>query len=134
MKSDKPNCLLKEILAGDELADFRQASLEQGLSAIRRQQRRRRHILRLSALLLLPLLFTFAILSRRAPEVSSHHLSSSNTIGATIPALPADGRDAKFITDEELFALFPNRPLALVGKPGRQQLVFLDQATKSRHP
>lgn len=132
MKSDRPNSLLKEILAGDELADFRQASLEQGLSAIRRQERRRRHIVRLSALLMLPLLFAFAILSRRAPEVSSQHLAFHNTMRATIPTRPADGRDTKFITDEELFALFPNRPLALVGKPGHQQLVFLDQAKSRR--
>lgn len=90
-------------------------------------------MVRLSALLILPLLFTFAIRSRRAPEVSNQRLAFTNKMRATVPTPPADGRDAKFITDEELFALFPNRPLALVGKPGQQQLVFLDQAKNSRH-
>jgi hypothetical protein len=39
----------------------------------------------------------------------------------------------KFINDEELLALFPGRPLALVGKPGEQQLVFLDQLVAGRN-
>ena len=131
MKPDQPSCLLKEVLAGEELADFRRTSLERGLSAIRRQQRRQR-ILRFGALLMLPLLFTFAIRSRRAPEDSNQPLASPAIMGATIPTRPADALDAKFITDEELFALFPNRPLALVGRPGHQQLVFLDQAKSRR--
>jgi hypothetical protein len=33
----------------------------------------------------------------------------------------------RVISDEELFALFPGRSLALVGPPGHQQLVFLDE-------
>jgi hypothetical protein len=33
----------------------------------------------------------------------------------------------KLITDDELLALFPDRPVALIGKPGQQQLVFLDE-------
>jgi hypothetical protein len=32
----------------------------------------------------------------------------------------------KIINDEELFALFPNRAMALIGSPGHQQLIFLD--------
>jgi len=32
----------------------------------------------------------------------------------------------EYITADQLFALFPNRQLALVGKPGHQQLIFLD--------
>jgi hypothetical protein len=36
----------------------------------------------------------------------------------------------KIITDEELFSLFPNRSMVLVGQPGHQQLVFLDQPEK----
>lgn len=133
MKPHEPDPLLKEILAGDELTDFRLASLEHGLNVMRRQQRRRRGV-RVGALLMLPLLFTFAILSRRTPEASNRQIASTNPTTAALPTPPADGRDTKFITDEELFALFPNRPLALVGKPGQQQLVFLDQPAKGRQP
>jgi 4-amino-4-deoxy-L-arabinose transferase-like glycosyltransferase len=128
-----PDPLLKELLAGDELASFRQTSLEQGLNALRRQQRRRRAG-RGGALLLLPLLFAFAVLWHRSPATSNRQIASTNPMTAVIPTPPAVGRDPKFITDEELFALFPNRPLALVGKPGRQQLVFLDQPAKNRQP
>ena len=32
----------------------------------------------------------------------------------------------EYITADQLFALFPNRQIALVGKPGHQQLIFLD--------
>ena len=132
MKPPEQSNLLKEILAGDELADFRQASLEQGLNALRRQQQRRR-IVRIGTGLMLPLVLTLAILSRRGPETSNRHIASTYPTAA-IPTPPADGRDAKFITDEELFALFPNRPMALIGKSGQQQLVFLDRSSKSRQP
>jgi len=36
----------------------------------------------------------------------------------------------KFISADELLALFPNRPVALIGKPGSQQLVFLDGSSR----
>jgi len=133
MKPHEPNRLLKEILAGDELTDFRQASLEQGLNAMRRRQRRRR-VVRVCALLMLPLLLTFAILSRHAPGTSNRQIASTNPTAAAFPTPPPDRRDTKFITDEELFALFPNRSMALIGKPGQQQLVFLDQPAKRRQP
>jgi hypothetical protein len=42
--------------------------------------------------------------------------------------------EQEIITDEELFALFPNRALALIGSPGHQQLVFLDHGIASEHP
>ena len=147
MKRSEQDQLLKEILAGDDLSDFRQASLEQGLMAIRRQRQRRR-IVRACALVCLPLLLALGILIRlapwdksaqdgaqsqknyptgQAPESPTGRIASANPPVTAIPA-PRAGRGAvKFITDEELFALFPNRPLALIGKPGQQQLVFLDQ-------
>lgn len=133
MKPHEPNHLLKEILAGDELADFRQASLEHGLTALRRQQRYRRgrHI---GMLISLPLLVTLAVLSRRVSLDSNRQTASPRPATSPARTPPTDGRDAKTITDEELFALFPNRPMALVGKPGKQQLVFLDAAPRSRHP
>ena len=41
MKRSEEDRLLLEILAGEELADFRQSSLEEGLVTIRRQHRRK---------------------------------------------------------------------------------------------
>jgi hypothetical protein len=49
-------------------------------------------------------------------------------------APPPDAAKVKIITDEELFALFPNRALALIGSPGHQQLVFLDHGVASDQP
>ena len=132
MKPHKPNHLLKEVLGGDELTDFRQVSLELGLSAIRRQRRQRQGT-RAGALMLLSLLVTFAVLSRRTPLDSSPQLASTNPTTSAAIAMMTDSREARAITDEELFALFPNRPRALVGEPGKQQLVFLNGAAKSRH-
>jgi hypothetical protein len=133
MKPPEQSNLLKEILAGEELADFRQASLEQGLNALRQRQRRRRGV-RIGTVLLLPLFFVLMFLSRRTPETSRQQIASIKPITTALPTPPAGGQDTKLITDEELFALFPNRPLALVGKPGQQQLVFLDRSSKSRQP
>jgi hypothetical protein len=39
----------------------------------------------------------------------------------------AAAQPIKVISDEELFALFPRRSLALIGSPGHQKLVFLDR-------
>lgn len=149
MKRSEQDQLLKEILAGDELSDFRQASFEQGLVAIRRQRRRRR-VVRACALASLPFLLVLGILSRRAPwdksaqdgaqsqknyptgqapESPTRRIASANPPVTAIPAPGAGSGDVKFITEEELFALFPDRPLALIGKPGKQQLVFLDKRT-----
>ena len=43
-----------------------------------------------------------------------------------VATAPPEESGVKMISDEELFALFPGRSLALIGKPGHQQLVFLD--------
>jgi hypothetical protein len=126
MKRSEQDQLLKEILAGDDLSDFRRASLEQGLVAIRRQRRRRR-VVRACALVSLPFLLVLGIVIRRTLESPAERIASVNPPVTAIPAPRAGSGDVKFITDEELFALFPNRLLALIGKPGQQQLVFLDK-------
>jgi hypothetical protein len=38
----------------------------------------------------------------------------------------------QIINDDQLFALFPGRPMALVGTPGHQHLVFFDTTTSPR--
>ncbi len=133
MKTPDPNPLLKEILGGEELSEFRQAALEHGLAAMRRQQRHRRGR-RLGALLLLPLLVVFAMFLRRGPVDAPRQLAATNSPRSAAATVTTDSRDPRLISDEELFALFPNRPLALVGQPGRQQLVFLDAPPRRRHP
>ncbi len=125
MKHSRADRLLKQILAGDDLADFRRASLEHGLASIRRQRHRQR-IIGLCAFASVALLFALGILLNRKPGHPEMQTASSPPPVTHARSPQTQSSDVKFITDEELFALFPNRPMALIGKPGHQQLVFLD--------
>jgi hypothetical protein len=129
MKRHERDQLLKEILGGDEVSRLRQASLEQGLTAIRKTRGRRR-ALRTGALVMLPALLAAAVLVHQWPVSSGSSGSSGSSVPVARPttAPPRPAASVKFITDDELFALFPDRSLALIGPPGHQQLVFLDQA------
>ena len=130
MKHSEQDRLLQEIISGEELSSFRQASLENGLALIRRQRRRRQNT-RVCVLASLPLLLALGIVVSRTGF-------RPRPTGSVPPAPTAlviphhKTAEAKLITDDELFALFPNRPLALIGKPGHQQLVFLDRSTTRR--
>ena len=128
MKRHEQDQLLNEILAGEEVTEFRRTSLARTLGAIQRRKRRRR-LLGASALVLPLLLASVLWLNRSA--------KSPGTPAPVVQAppagkAPAEARSVKFITDEELFALFPDRPMALIGPPGRQQLVFLDKPAARR--
>ena len=123
MNNSEKDQLLREIL---EPSDFRQASLECGLASIR-QRRCRRRTVRACALASLLILMTLGILFKWASASSPRRHPASGPTMVTVPAPRVERAEIKFITDEELFALFPNRPLALIGKPGQQQLVFLDE-------
>lgn len=119
------NPLLKQILLDDDLAGFRQESLEAGLVALRRE-RHRRKVVRGSATALLAATAIFAVLFLgRPPRAKSLPIASSPRPRDVSPR-PSQVR---FITDDELLALFPNRSTALIGVPGEQQLVFLDEST-----
>ena len=125
MKRHERDQLLKEILGADEVAGFRQASLEQGLAAMRKAHARRR-ALRTSALVMLPVVLAAAVFVHQWPVSSVKSVPPVLVPRPTTPP-PRAASSIKFITDEELFALLPDRPLALIGPPGHQQLVFLDQ-------
>ena len=114
--------LLKEVLATDELAGLREQSLQHGLQAVRRRKKQR-GMLRSGSLAILPIIAVSSLLYFRpnqAPVVTSNHTPATETT-----ANHKIG-DIKLISDEELFALFPGRSVALIGKPGHQQLVFLN--------
>jgi hypothetical protein len=121
MRSTDQNKLLHEVLTGSEVADFRRASLENGLAAIRATHRWRKAT-RVAAVLSMALLFPGALLliqrSGGSQPPKAVELSRND-----VPA--AAQQKTKFINDEELFSLFPGEPVALIGKPGEQQLVFL---------
>jgi len=131
MTDQDKNQLLEAIFGDDELAQVRHASLLRGLQEMRRRRHRavaaRVSIMALSALL--PALIVFY------PRL--HPRLETPTPAPMALASKAESK-VEYITAEQLFALFPNRPMALVGKPGQQQLIFLDDQpragfTENRH-
>jgi hypothetical protein len=126
-RHDQDN-LLRETLTGEELSEFRKASLADGLAAVRRRRRYRRAA-QVGALAVLTLLVSLGIVHQHRNKTSVREVASIKQTSATptpSPAPAAETTKVKIISDDELFALFPGRAMALVGKPGEQQLVFLD--------
>jgi hypothetical protein len=117
--------LLKEILPPEDMSDFRNASLAGGLAGLRRE-RRRRQVVRFSATLLAMVGLFIGIL------VHSRNQAPNNRVVIQAVPQPASTTVAAshvdFITDDQLLAYFTNEPVALVGKPGEQHLVFLGKA------
>ncbi len=129
MKHPEHDRLLNEIVTGEELADFREASLQRALTAIR-QQRRRQRFVRLGALAGVPIAVALGIVFSRSPRTPVQEIAPSNASPVAVSSAPPRTAPVKLINDDELLALFPDRPVALIGKPGQQQLVFLDQPAK----
>jgi len=119
MTDHDKNQLLEDILGDDELNQLRQGSLLRGLKEMRRR-RQRATIARVS-MMALPVLLLAVVAFY--PRVQPTHQ-------ATAPIAMSRASEAaskvEYINKEQLFALFPNRPMALVGKPGHQQVIFLD--------
>jgi hypothetical protein len=122
MRTPEKKQLLNEVLGGDELDRFRDATLSGGLEALRRRARRRRQFQ--AAAMVAPLLF-LAWHWRYQPPTPAHQEAVP-----TPPAVAETGK-VKYITKKELFALFPNRPIALIGEPGHQQFLLLDESGKT---
>ena len=132
MKRREQEQLLKEILGGEETSEFRRASLDYGVNAMR-SIRRRRQFVRVGGLAAaLVVLIVSAVILGRSPHavVAPPDLARTEPAKAQPTAPPA--ASVKRITDEELLALFPGRSLALIGAPGHQQLVFLDQPSRTK--
>lgn len=124
--------LLKEILPPNGLADFRQASLAYGLAGLRREQRRR-HTVRLAAAAAVVLCISFGLAVKLRKTGANQNVQIHPAL-ATASAIVAS--HVEFINDDQLLALFTNQPVALVGKPGDQRLVFLGKSENhsTEHP
>lgn len=125
MKDEEQNQLLGDIFGDDALAQLRQASLARGLNTMRR--RRQRAMAARVTLMILPALLAMMVLN---PRLQPRRPSPAPPPMA-LASKPAP--KVEYITADELFALFPNRPMALVGKPGHQKLVFLDEVAASQN-
>jgi len=127
MKHFEEHPLLNELLTGPEVAEFREASLNQALTTLR-HTRRRRKVLRIAAWAVLPALLVFVVLLGRSVNLPGRVPAVVEPTVATTAPQGGNPSSVEFISDEDLLSLFPNQPLALVGPEGNQQLVFLDQS------
>ena len=121
--------LLNDIFTTDEESDFRRQTLARGIQALRQRTRRRR-LVRASALAAIPCLLAIGMFIFRSHD---HAANNAAIVANQVP--PPNARQlppVKIINDEQLFALFPDRAMALVGKRGNQQLVFLDRKDPSK--
>ena len=128
MKRSDSEKFLDELLAGDDQTHFRQKTLSHGLAALRRRGHRQR-LARVCGALAACCLLALGFVLVRAHDCAD---SQAGNLARSAPAPAAELPPIKIINDEELFALFPNRALALVGQPGHQQLVFLDHPATTR--
>ena len=118
--------LLREVLSSNEL---RAVSLEKTLTAARRQ-RQLRHVLRGAGVMALVGIAAVLIWPHQTPI--SEPVVAVNSTKPSAPTIP--GTDIRVINDEELLAMFPDRPVALVGPPENRQFVFLDEQRHSKSP
>jgi hypothetical protein len=114
MKRADQDRLLDGILGDESLAQLRHISLAGMLEAARARRRRRVVVSTVGAL---AVLFSLLVVATRRSE----KIPSVEPVSA-----PAAAR-VKFIDDAQLLALFPDRSVALIGPPGNQKLLFLDE-------
>jgi len=112
--------LLRDVMSEGLSVEAESASLAGLLSANWRVHRQRR-ILRTAAACALVLLGVglSSVYLRPHPQAAFTNASTPATAPRSAPL--------RELTDEELFALFPDRQMALIGPPGEQRLVFLDR-------
>jgi hypothetical protein len=113
MTAREQDQLLDEILQDETFEGLRQSSLDAGLHAIR-QRRRQRLAVKTSVIVMVFVLCLMPFAGRRSPSLGS--VSPRLVVSPPVERLTAD----------QLLALFPDRPVALVGKAGEQQLIFLE--------
>ena len=116
--------LLHEVFFEAVPPAFREASLKHALASVRHRRTVRR-VLRAT----LAIAVVVAVVSR----FESAHQDSNDSPGritlASAPLPPVKtvpGTKIRLVGDDELLAMFPDRPVALVGPPEHRQFVFLD--------
>lgn len=120
------NELLNEVLTVENASKLRAKSLEVTLTAVRRQ-RRLRHALRCASPIVALGILTAALWYRQAPSIQPVAVQPAVIAAPTVP-----GTSIRLLSDEELLAMFPDRPVALIGPPDERQFVFLDEKRNSR--
>lgn len=111
MKGSGKDRLLGEVFADENVERLRASSLAGGLAVLRARRRRRVWISGAATSLAVGIA---VVLSLRRPD----------SINVVAPPADPPRSSVKIISDEQLLSLFPNRSVALIGRPGEQRLVF----------
>jgi len=118
--------LLREIVAGEEIEDFRRGSLAAGLASIRAARRRRRTYHACALGLAVAAVAGIALERSMFSGREAQKIAAATPAATPAPAVQAAPDGVKIIDEKQLFALFPNRSIALIGKPGQERFYFLD--------
>ena len=116
--------LLREVFSEETTAaSFREASLQRAMTAVRRQRTVRRAA---RATIAMAAVVAMAAWFGSTPRNAK---GASGRMAIASPAAPVptvSGTKIRLVGDEELLAMFPDRPVALLGPPQHRQFVFLD--------
>ena len=116
--------LLSEVFSEATTADsFREASLNRAMAAARRHRTVRRAARATFAITAVVVVVAWLGRSPRQPNSSPGRTPMASTAA---PAPTVSGTKIRLMGDEELLAMFSDRPVALIGPPERRQFVFLD--------
>lgn len=119
--------LLQELLRESASAEFRGHTLKRTLAYAqgRRHSRRvMRTVFRSSFVVMVAVGLFF--ISHRAPMVESQKRLELSVDTPSKPSM-IKGTKIQILSDEELFALFPDRPIAMINSSPEPRLVFLDE-------
>lgn len=115
--------LLADVLAENE--PDRTTTLDNGIATLRRVRSRRRTA-RLMLGVTAPLAMMALILMIQSRQ-SKTGLTSKPIVPPAQMVKTIEGTSIGILSDDELLELFKGRPVALVGRPGDQQLLLLDE-------
>ena len=127
--SPEHDALLSAVLSSSTANELRAKSLDRALAAVR-QRRRLRHALRAAGGVVTAGVMAAILWNRHAPDPQPVAAIHPPAVTSAVPTVP--GTNIRVVSDEELLAMFPDRPVALVGPPGNRQFVFLDQKRTSQ--
>ena len=125
MKERPEDQLLSELFGGTD--SFRTASLETTLSSLRRHRRAKLAARSVLAVALLAAASSFLLTQSNQTETQPQltiRTSAQPIAAKPVPIIP--GTTIRELSDDELLAAFPNRPVAIIGSQEERQLVLLD--------
>jgi len=97
-----------------------------------RSHRRFQHALRGVAMIAIVGLVATVIWSRQRPTGRQQMAGSIQSVARVESDKTIPGTSIRVVNDDELLAMFPDRPVALVGPPQNRQFVFLDEKRLSK--